>query len=107
MAKRLITRQLGKPISPIVSDKAVNRFLLVKSVQMTEQINTNQFLVSKARLEITGSLIFQRALIIVDLTDKQIKLNQLIFHKQENSTNSSCLSVFLLLIHINYFLNAF
>ena len=50
---------------------------------MIEQIDTNKFLISKARLEITRALIFQRALIIVDLADKQIKLNQLISHRKK------------------------
>jgi len=65
----LVTRQMGKPIAPIVPSKTVNRLLLIKTVQMTEQINGNQFLVSKMRLEITQALIFQTALAIVDAAD--------------------------------------
>jgi hypothetical protein len=40
------------------------------SVQLSEQINGNDFLVSKNGLEIREALIFQRALIIVDLADE-------------------------------------
>jgi hypothetical protein len=37
---------------------------------MSEQIKRNQFLVSKLGLEIAQALIFQTALLIVDLADK-------------------------------------
>jgi len=92
LEKGLITQQVWKPISPIIMDEAINRFFLKQSVQMTEQINRDEFLIGKPGLEITQALRFQRALIIVDLTDKQIKLNQLVFHRKKILLNSlACL----------------
>ena len=70
-------------------------------VQLTEQINGNDFLVGKNGLEIRVALKFQTTMTIVDVADKQINLNELIFHKQKNLIILSCL-LFLLLIHIIY-----
>jgi hypothetical protein len=51
---------------------------------LPEQINGDDFFIGKPGLEITSTLRFQSTRIIVDLTDKQINLNELIDHKQEN-----------------------
>ena len=97
----LISGQTRKPICPIVKNEIVDLFLLELSVQMPEKPDTNEFLVSKIRLGIiTEALKTGVGTSIVNLTDKQIKLNQLIFHKQENSTNQPVYLSFQLLIRI-------
>ncbi len=68
---------------------------------MPEKPDTNEFLVSKIRLGIiTEALKTSVGTGIVNPADKQIKLNQLIFHRQENSTNQPVCLSFQLLIRI-------
>ncbi len=97
--KRLIIRQIGKLLEPVLADKSVNLPMIEPLIQLSEQINGDDFLVGKTRLEIRAALKFQRTMTIVDVADQQIYVNELIFHKQKNLIILSCL-LFLLLIHI-------
>ena len=83
-------------------DELVHGFLLKAPVQVTEQIDGDQFLVSKHGLSVIAqALKTGRGLRIVDMTDKQIELNQLNFHdKKILPVRLACLS-FQLLIHID------
>ncbi len=68
---------------------------------MPEKPDTDEFLVGKFGFGIiAGALKTSVGTSIVNLTDKQIKLNQLIFHRQENSTNQPVCLSFQLLIRI-------
>jgi hypothetical protein len=51
-------------------------------------------------LEITEPLIFQRALLIVDLADELINPNELIIHKEENLIILACPALSSLDSHI-------
>ena len=103
--KGLIDGQRGKPFKPVDLNKIIDLAAIMPLIQMTEQIDSDNFFIGKLRFEVAPALIFQRTIIIVDLADKQINLNELVFHKQKNLI-ILCLSVssllFLLLIHIKY-----
>ena len=82
MAEGLIGGQARKPISPIIKNEIVDLLFREFVIEMTEKPNADQFWVSKQRFGVvTGALKTGCGTSIVNLTDKQIKLNQLIFHK--------------------------
>jgi hypothetical protein len=72
----LISGQARKPIRPISENEIVDLFLLKLFVEMPEKPNADEFLVGKIRLGIvTCPLKTSLGTGIVNLTDKQIKLN--------------------------------
>ncbi len=73
ITKCLIARQSGKPVFPIVLGELVNRFFLKQPVVVTEEENSNQFLIGKNRCGIIAqALKTSRGTSIVSLTDTQI-----------------------------------
>ncbi len=72
----MITRQQRKPVRPITGDKIIDLFLLEFVIEMPEKPDANEFLVSKFGVRIiTCTLKASLGTSIVNLTDKQIKLN--------------------------------
>ncbi len=77
----MISGQPRKPIRPISENEIVDLFLLKLFVEMPEKPDADEFLVGKIRLGIiTLPLKTSIGTVIVNPADKQIKLNQLIFH---------------------------
>ena len=76
ITESLISGQARKPRCPVVKNEIVDLFLLKLSVQMPEKPNRDEFLIGKIRLGIiTRALKTSLGTSIVNLTDKQIKLN--------------------------------
>ena len=72
---------MRKPGPPILLNEAMNLFLFIFFIEMSEEPDGDEFLIGKARPGIiTEALKTGVGTGIVDLTDEQIKLNKLIFH---------------------------
>ena len=86
---------------PIVLNELVHRFLLKQSVEVSEQVDGHNFLVSKRGLGVIAQTLKTGfRLSIVNVTDKQIQLNELKLHgKSILPIRLACLSS-QLLIHI-------
>lgn len=77
----LIGRQKGKPGEPVASDIILDAALPEVPAKMTEQIDGYEFLVSESGLVIIAhALKFQGRMFIVNSTDPDIGLNELMFH---------------------------
>ena len=73
ITKGLITRQLWKPLLPIVAGELVNGFFLKQPIIVTEEEDGDQFLVSTSRFSIIAqALKTRRGASIVSVTDTQI-----------------------------------
>jgi hypothetical protein len=97
----LIGGQAGEERSPILLDEPMHRFFLELAVQVREPVDSDQLLIGKPWLGVIAQALktgFRAG--IVNVADKQIELNQLIFHgKKILPIRPACLS-FQLLIHI-------
>ncbi|MEJ7615959.1 MAG: hypothetical protein WKF30_03045 [Pyrinomonadaceae bacterium] len=73
VTKGLVTRQMWKPLAPVIDGELVNGSFLKQAVEMTEEENGDQFLVSKSRSRIIAQALKTRlGASIVCLTDTQI-----------------------------------
>jgi hypothetical protein len=80
-AEGLIRGQERKERLPILDDQIVDRFFLKPSLEMTKQIDRHNFLIGKLGLGVIAqALKTSGGLRIVKQADKQIELNELIFH---------------------------
>jgi hypothetical protein len=65
----LITGQCRKPCSPMSRKIVIDAALAGESLQMTENVHGQEFLIGEAGLEIAQALLLQERLIIVEGAD--------------------------------------
>ena len=77
----LIGRQIWEPGKPVSSDIIVDAALPEMPAKMTEEIDGDEFLIGESRLVIIAhALNFQERMFIVNSTDPDIELDELMFH---------------------------